>query len=358
MASEPHAARAVSLVVPGPLETATGGYIYDRRIFRELSQTGWQTSVIELDAGFPQPSDAALAEARLRFDELPAGSLVVIDGLALSGLLPILPLIVNRLNAIALIHHPLADETGIDARSAAQLEAAERAALAVVPQVIVTSPWTRRRLVDYSVQAERIAVVEPGVDRRGVMSDDTRSETVRMLTVASVTPRKGHEILVAALARLKTLDWSLRLAGAEHHDSDYADSIRAQVASAGLTDRVTWLGELAPERVIDEYAAADLFVLPSYLEGYGMALAEAVAHGVPVVSTTAGAIPDTVPGAAGRLVPPGDVGALAVVLAELIGDQDARRRLTQGVREAADSVSTWAQSARGFAAVLERCADR
>ncbi|HEY5666276.1 MAG TPA: glycosyltransferase family 4 protein [Gammaproteobacteria bacterium] len=352
MASDRPASRAVCLVVPGPLETATGGYLYDRRILAELEQSGWQTSVMELDASFPRPGAAALEEARSRFEALPAGRLVIVDGLALSGLLPILPSIVDRLSAVALIHHPLADETGIDARSAAQFEAAETAALALVPQVVVTSPWTRRRLADFGVEAERIAVIEPGVDRRRGRIDAVRSDTVRLLTVATVTPRKGHEILIAALARLEDLPWSLRLAGGAQHDPEHADSIRAQVARAGLTDRVAWLGELTSGRVFDEYAAADLFVLPSWLEGYGMALAEAVAHGVPVISTTAGAIPDTVPAAAGRLVPPGDVDALTVVLAELIGDRQARERLQQGARDAADSVPTWAQSAGRFADVL------
>jgi glycosyltransferase involved in cell wall biosynthesis len=107
-----------------------------------------------------------------------------------------------------------------------------------------------------------------------------------------------------------------------------------------------------------EYARASLFVLPSYLEGYGMALAEAIAHGLPVVSTTAGAIPDTVPATASRLVPPGDVDALANALAELIRDEKARRALERGARAAAAAVPTWVQSAEKFGDVLSHEARR
>jgi glycosyltransferase involved in cell wall biosynthesis len=352
MADRLRRAGAVCLVAPGPLETLTGGYVYDRRIFEELARLGWQTSLVALDPSFPVPDDAALEEARILFDALPDGSLVVIDGLALSGLLPLLPSIAARLEPVALIHHPLADETGLDFGVAARLEAAEKAALAKTRRVIVTSPWTRRRLADYGVGPERITVIVPGVDRYAVPVPEELAGSVGLLTVATITPRKGHAILIEALARLQSLDWTLRLAGGIDHDPECVRAVRAQIDRAGLADRVAWLGELSPEQVSGEYARAALFVLPSYLEGYGMALAEAIAHGVPVVSTTAGAIPDTVPATAARLVPPGDVDALTETLCELIGDSGARKALRLAARAEAQNVPTWAESASKFADML------
>jgi glycosyltransferase involved in cell wall biosynthesis len=350
--------RAVCLVVPGPLDTLTGGYVYDRRILQELKRLGWRTSTLALDASFPVPTEAAIRDASARFDQVPDGVVVVIDGLALSGLLPVLPAIAGRLETVALIHHPLADETGIDEALAERFEAAEKSALEQMTRVIVTSPWTRRRLADFGIEPERIHVIVPGVDRYPVSSQATLTDEFRLLTVATLTPRKGHAILVEALARLKSLDWSLRLAGGVDHDPEHARSIRAQIEREGLTDRVVWLGELSPASVSAEYARASLFVLPSYLEGYGMALAEAIAHGLPVVSTTAGAIPDTVPATASRLVPPGDVDALANALAELIRDEKARRALERGARAAAAAVPTWVQSAEKFGDVLSHEARR
>jgi glycosyltransferase involved in cell wall biosynthesis len=343
--------KSVCLVVPGSLATKTGGYIYDRRIFEELASAGWQTTTLSLDPSFPLPKETALREAKAGFDRIPDGHLVVIDGLALAGLTPLLPEIVARLRPIALIHHPLADETGIDAESASTLEAAEKSALALVPRVIVTSRWTRRRLVDYAVDSSRVAVVEPGIDR-GPLPDRAPSSTVRLLNVATITERKGHALLIESLARLQHLDWSLRCAGSLELDRRCARALEGQIDHASLGDRVALLGELMPDEVRDEYAKADLFVLPSYLEGYGMALAEAIAHGLPVVSTTAGAIPDTVPASASRLVPPGDIEALTETLRALIGDPAARAGLTFAARTAAERFSTWADAAREFEAVL------
>jgi glycosyltransferase involved in cell wall biosynthesis len=278
----------------------------------------------------------------------------VIDGLALAGLLAHLPKIVQRLNAVALIHHPLAEETGIHAERAIRLEAAERAALALVSRVIVTSPWTRRRLADYGVAPERVLVVEPGVDR-GAPRAREPSPGVRLLTVATITPRKGHDLLVEALARLRNLDWSLRCAGSLEHDRRHAEKLQALIEKNGMGERIRLLGELSPGQVCDEYASADLFVLPSYLEGYGMALAEAIAHGLPVISTTAGAIPDTVPKAASRLVAPGDIDALTEALREVIDDAAVRGRLVRSARAAAATLPSWAEAGRTFAAALRRC---
>jgi glycosyltransferase involved in cell wall biosynthesis len=347
--------KPVCLVVPGSLAIRTGGYIYDSRILRELASQGWQTTTLSLDRSFPSPTEAALRDARARFDQVPDGHLVVIDGLALAGLGPLLPDIVRRLDPVALIHHPLADETGIDAGRAAELAAAETSALALVPQIIVTSQWTRRRLSDYGVEPSRVAVVEPGIDR-GPLVERQPSSTVRLLTVATITPRKGHAILIQSLARLTHLDWSLRCAGSLELDPDCARSLSEQIEQSGLKDRVTLLGEQTPAQVRREYGAADLFVLPSWLEGYGMALAEAIAHGLPVVSTTSGAIPETVPASASRLVPAGDVDALTEALSDLIGDPAKHAALARGARNAADSVSTWHDAARNFAAVLTKVA--
>jgi glycosyltransferase involved in cell wall biosynthesis len=342
---------SVCLVFPGSLDTKTGGYIYDRRVFEELQNSGWHTTTLSLDSTFPKPTDSALREAKAGFDRIPNGQLVVIDGLALAGLTPLLPSIVARLHVIALIHHPLADETGIDSESARQFEAAEKSALALVPQVIVTSAWTRRRLADYAVDTSRVAVVKPGIDR-GPLVERVPSSTVRLLTVATITERKGHATLIEALSGLKHLDWSLRCAGSLELDFRCARALQQQIALADLRDRVALLGELAPDAVRDEYARADLFVLPSFLEGYGMALAEAIAHALPVVSTTAGAIPDTVPGSASRLVAPGDADALTEVLRQLISDPSARSKLATAAHDAAVSVSTWGEAAHDFAAVL------
>ena len=125
------------------------------------------------------------------------------------------------------------------------------------------------------------------------------------------------------------------------------------VVRLGLDERIKFAGELDQDALGPCYHGSDLAVLASFHEGYGMVLAEALARGLPVVSTTAGALPGTVPEAAGLLVPPGDPAALRRALARVMDDPALRGRLAEGAREARERLSTWPEAAARFAAALE-----
>jgi glycosyltransferase involved in cell wall biosynthesis len=169
-----------------------------------------------------------------------------------------------------------------------------------------------------------------------------------------VIPRKGYDVLVAALARLRHLPWRLVIAGDCGRSPQTSRGLRAEIARLGLTDRISLLGAVASDQMSPLYASVDLFVLPSRFEGYGMAYAEAIAHGVPVIGTTAGAIPQTVSADAGVLVAPDDVEALAAELQRLIASPDQRERLAAGAR--AVKFPSWSEQAARFARVLESLA--
>jgi glycosyltransferase involved in cell wall biosynthesis len=343
--------KAVDLVVPGSIETLTGGYIYDRRILAGLVAQGWETHVVSLPESFPSPSPAELETAAATLAAIPRGRVVVIDGLALAGLVPALPAQRERLRLVALVHHPLAYETGLDEDRAAALHAAEQAALEQVEKVIVTSRWTREALADFGVAPQRIAVVEPGTERGELHTGG--GGVPRLLCVASLTARKGHEVLLDALAELEDRRWHLYCAGSETREPDVAARIRGQIRALGLEERVTLLGEIAPERLAPHYAQADVFVLASHLEGYGMAFAEALAHGLPIVATQGGAVGGTVPTEAGLLVPTGDVDALAAALARVLDDPSELARLNVGAAAARTTLPSWAAAAARFARELE-----
>jgi glycosyltransferase involved in cell wall biosynthesis len=341
-------------VVPGDLATPTGGYAYDRRIIADLSAAGWHTRVLDIGDGFPRPTAAARAAAQRRIAALPSGSPIVIDGLAFGVLVKEAQALADRLRLIALVHHPLALETGLSAGESAALRDGERAALACARHVIVTSASTARLLLaDYGVTPDRLSIVRPGTDRVAVRPR-APAAVVDVLAVGSVVPRKGYDILVAALAKISQLPWRLIIAGDRERSAETARRLDADIARLGLADRVTFAGAVAPQRLLLLYGAADLFVLPSRFEGYGMAYAEAIAHGLPVIGTHAGAIPDTVPADAGVLVAVDDVNALARVLRRLIESPAERERLAAGARAAAASFPTWWESAALFARVLEQ----
>ena len=342
---------AVDFIVPGDIETLTGGYIYDRRVVEGLTERGWKTTVHSLDTGFPAPGRAALDEARAVFAAIPSGRLVVIDGLALGGSAAILRSETNRLRLCALVHHPLALETGLDAAETAALQRAETQSLAAVQRVIVTSPWTMRALADYGVSAERITVVKPGTDPAPPRRT-SNGATLRLLCVAALTARKGHAILFDALGRLADRDWHLQCAGSLTRDAALAAALRAEIERLGLGDRITLLGELAPDELAGHYENCDLFVLASYLEGYGMVLGEAIARGIPVVATAAGAIPDTVAPAASVLVPPGDSATLGRALATVMDDRELLSRLTEAAHAGRGTLPDWDETSKRFGEAL------
>jgi glycosyltransferase involved in cell wall biosynthesis len=346
--------KAAVFAVPGDLATPTGGYAYDRRMIAELAALGWRTDVLNLGEGFPRPTANTRAAACARLAALPSAAPIVIDGLAFG----VLPEAAKEMQAshllVALVHHPLALESGLSADEAAGLHVSERVALAAARRVVTTSAATARLLTaDYCIASERLSVVEPGTDR-GDARPRKNDDAVALLAVGAVVERKGYDLLVAALAKLKHLSWRLVIAGDHGRSPEAFRRLEADIAWFGLADRITLLGAVSAQQLASLYATSDLFVLPSRFEGYGMAFAEAIAHGLPVIGTTAGAIPQTVPAGAGILVRPDDVDALASALRRLIENPHERERLAAGARAA--TFPSWKEQAALFAGVLDRLA--
>ena len=345
-----------AFAVPGDLATPTGGYAYDRRMIAELGDLGWQVDLLNLGEGFPWPNEATRTTARTRLLAMPAGRTIIIDGLALGVLPETASQLAGRNPLLALVHHPLALEQGLSVERADALRASERAALAAVQGVVVTSAATARLVAaDYGVPAGRITVARPGSDP-APLAQASQDGVVRLLSVGAVVPRKGFDVLIAALATLPDLSWRLTIAGDRTRDRDAVAQLDADIARHALGNRIAALGAVSPQRLAALYAEADAFVLASRFEGYGMAYAEALAHGLPVIGTSAGAIPDTVPPDAGLLVAPGDIPAFAQALRRVIDDAELRQRLADAARAAALRLPTWRQSAEIFARALETLA--
>ena len=346
----------VCLVAPHPLDQRTGGYLYDRHMLDGLAQRGWRVVRQGARGRFPDPDAAARANVSEALARQPDGSRVVIDGLAMAGLPEPVAAHADRLRIVALVHHPVAEETGLDPQAAARLGALEARALAAATGVIVTSPFTGQVLIDrYGVDPACVRVAVPGTDRAaaaaGPAPGPAPGDPLQLLVVASVTRRKGHDILVRALAMLRNRAWRCVCAGSLDRAPEFAREVCATVEGAGLADRIRLVGECDPETLERLYAGSSIFVLPSHYEGYGMVLAEALAHGLPVVSTTAGAIPSTVPRDAGLLCAPGDDQALAAALATLLGDDARRRSMAAAARRHAEALPGWSDAA----VVFERC---
>jgi glycosyltransferase involved in cell wall biosynthesis len=350
----PQSVPDLRFAVPGDIETRTGGYIYDRRLMLELRGLGWAIQHLTWRSSFPFPDPADLSAAARSLAAQPDGSLILIDGLAFGAMPDLAEGESRRLRLVGLVHHPLAYETGLTPARHAMLLASERRALQAARAVICTGATTARTLTDnYGIAADCVFIARPGTDPASLGRAPARAtdDVVHLLSVGTVTHRKGHDLLVAALALVADLRWTCTIVGSLDRAPGTVATVREMIARQGLGDRIVLAGEVAD--LSDLYARADIFALASRYEGYGMAFAEALQHGLPVIATTGGAIPEVVPPSAGILVPPDNVAAMALALRRLIADPAARRGFAAGAREAAKALPRWEETARRVAAALQ-----
>ncbi|SON57613.1 D-inositol 3-phosphate glycosyltransferase [Hartmannibacter diazotrophicus] len=339
----------VVFAIPGDIDTLSGGYGYDRKLIEGLRAIGWTVTHLALPDGFPLPDASTRRAAAEHLNALPDGTSILIDGLAFSAMPEEMAELGQRTRLTALIHHPLGLETGLDEETSTRLLADERAALRHARHVIVTSPETARTLAaDFAVEPNRITVAVPGTEPGPRATGGNHPPHI--VTVASLIPRKGHDMLVAALATLSDLNWRSSFVGSSTLDPAWAEKIRAMVAASGLEGRIAILDQRQDVRAL--MADADIFCLPSRYEGYGMAFAEAMSQGLPIVGCRAGAVPDVVTPDAGILVEPEDIPALAAALRTMLTDEPLRRRYAEGAFASGRQLPGWNTTAGIVAGVL------
>jgi glycosyltransferase involved in cell wall biosynthesis len=328
---------------------ASGGNTYDRRMCEVLD-----LRAVPVSGDWPTPDAAARSALDDALAAIPDGSVALIDGLVACGVPEVVAPHARRLRFAVLLHLPLADETGLPADRAARLDTLERETLHAVTAVIATSDWAGRRLVDHhALDAERVHVAPPGTDPAPLA---TGSGT-RLLCLASVTPRKGQDVLAEALAGVADLPWTCDCVGSVRRDPAYVATVRDLIARHGLTDRLTLTGPLFDGDLDAAFAETDLLVLPSRGETFGMVVTEALARGIPVLTTAVDALPDTLGhapdgGLPGILVPADDVAALTEALRGYLTQEWLRDRLRAAARERRSELADWDAAAARLAGVL------
>lgn len=337
----------IALFVPAPFDTVSGGYLYDRRLVEGLRALGHEVRVVELDGRFPMPDEMAEASARAGFLGLAGDEIPLIDGLALPAFASLASELAAR-SAVGLIHHPTSLEPGPHQEALAERE---RALFAACGRLVTTSHFTARCMAPLGAEPSRIGVVEPGTDP-APRASGSGGPGARILSVGSIIPRKGHDVLLRALGRLTDLDWTLRIAGPPA-DPVHAEGLAALAEELGLTSRVTFLGSVTQSELDREYAAADLFALATHFEGFGMAAAEAQARGLPMALCTGGAIADLVGRGAAILAAPGDANSLSRGMRRPIYDPALRAAMAEASWAAGQSLPRWEDRAARFVTELE-----
>lgn len=327
----------------------TGGWVYNEALLDGLAGLGWRIERLTLPAGFPEPPAGARAAALARLAALPAGTLVLGDQICLSVLPELFAAAHLRIAVIA--HHPMLHEGGPRAERLAALEAR---ALPLAALVIANSAATRAELLrDWGVAPGRLVLAPPGTpvlpQARG-----SGQGGCALLSVGAVVPRKGHDLLVAALAPLATLDWRLTIVGDTGRAPDHLTALRAAIADAGLADRIRLTGALAEVEPL--WDGADAYVAAARHEGFGMAVAEALARGLPTVTAASGAVEGWLPPGAALLARSQD--ELTRGLARLIAEPATRRSLAAAARAAAPRLPRWQDCAATADAALRPLSPR
>ena len=339
---------SVHFVVPAGIDDParpSGGNAYDRRIADGLTAAGWTVHVHEVPGSWPSPDSQSLGALAAAVDSIPDGTVVLVDGLVASPSPEVLAPAAGRLRLVVLVHMPLKQER-------------EGTVLAAAAAVITTSAWARRALLDlYSLRADRVHVAEPGVEPAGLAPGTATAGA--LLAVAAVIPGKGHDLLLDALAPLKDLHWKCDCVGSVERDPAFVERLRHRALDGGLDGRLCFSGVQPQGELGRRYAAADVLILPSRAETYGMVIAEALARGLPVVAAEVGGVPEALGRGAdgtrpGLLVPPDDGVALGEAIRSWLEDAPLRRRLRAAARERRASLTDWSATTSAVAETLVR----
>ncbi len=342
--------------IPGDLATPTGGYVYARKILPLLAER-FPIEVCTLPGGFPLASEAELDVAAATLAALDApGTVFFIDGLAY-GALPLSTLQGLKRPVVALVHHPLGLEEGLPSSKRTHLLKTEGEALAFARHVVAPSHGTARELTRlFGVPAGKITIAEPGILRGKRAAAVPAAEPPHVVSVGTLTPRKGFGVLLDALNEVRDLPWRATIAGSVDQSPDTTALVRRKLEAYDFEERVRLAGQLEEAALSALYSTGDVFALASLYEGYGMAFAEAMAHGLPVVASGEGAVRDTVPDAAGFVCATGDVAAFSKALRALLSNAALRREKAGSAWRHGQTLPAWTRTADTIAHVLEHAA--
>lgn len=333
-------------VLPADLDDVTlasGGNTYDRRMCAALG-----LRKVLVAGRWPTPGTLARLDLHRVLAELPDGSVALIDGLVACGVPEVVVPHARRLRLVVLLHLQLGDETGLPRERAAGLDRRENEVLRAATAVVATSDWAARRAVEHhGLDPRRVHTAPPGTDPAPAATGTEAGN--RLLCVASVTVRKAHDVLAQALALVADLPWTCVCVGSVRRDPGYVRRVQDLIEHHGLTNRMILAGPLTDDELAHSFDKTDLLVLPSRRETYGMVITEAIARGIPVLTTAVDALPETA-GDAGMFVPADDASALAGSVRRWLTEPALRDEMRVAARNR--DLEDWPTAARRLAEVL------
>ena len=348
---------AVHVIVPEGIDDPgrpSGGNVYDRRVCDGLASLGWTVHEHSVPGRWPRPDAASLHALAAAVKRIPDDAIVLLDGLVASTAPDLLTPHACRLRLVVLVHMPLGHRPPND--GAGEVRMRERTVLAAAAAVVTTSRWARRRLLElYPLRGDRLHVAQPGVDAAALATGT--GDGGALLCIAAVTFDKGHDVLLNALATIPDLSWRCVCVGSLDRDPTFVEALHRRTANGGLADRVSFPGPRTGAHLDRSYDVADLLVLASRAETYGMVVVEALARGLPVIAADVGGLTEALGHGAdgirpGLLVPPEDPAAFGGALRAWLSDAELRRELRRAAHERRETLSGWGTTTSVIARVL------
>lgn len=335
----------IGLLIYGSLDTLSGGYLYDRKLVAFLREQGDEVNIISL----PWRNYAAHLSDNLSFRLPPNLDILIQDELNHPSLLA-----ANQHKpypVVSLVHHLRCSEL----RPAWQnnfYRLVERRYLQSVDGFIFNSQTTRKVVTSLIGNKKPEIVAYPPTDRFGaalpeafVLSRAAEPAPLRLLFIGNVIPRKGLETLLEALHRSSTT-FHLDVVGSIVSDPAYGQKMQRLATVYGLRSTVNFHGPLDNLPLIEKMRSAQVMVVPSSYEGFGIVYLEGMAFGLPAIGTTAGAAGEIIAdGETGFLVHPGDAATLAARLEALSADRNLLARLAFNARQRYQHQPSWQQTA-------------
>lgn len=338
-------------LIPGDINTLTGGYVYDKIIIEGLEKLGYSVTVHQLSNDFPFPSKENLKKCEVVVKNIPTDNPVFIDSLAFGPMHKILLLNRGKNPVIPIMHLPLPKNPNFSKAEQDQFILPEQNALKLAVKIIAVSGFTKQIIMDYGIEASKIEIITPGfsyLPRKASFPDFPE----KILCVGSYLPGKGQLLLVKALAKIRHLKWTLTMCGIQDFDPHYFKKIQSEIETEKLGSRIFVNPPVSGESLSKAYLEADLFILPSYFENFSMALNDALYCGIPVITTDGGGIPFSVPHNMSVIVPKGNENELKQAIEKVLTDSAYYKNLCKATSTYYQSANSWNNSINLFQAIL------
>ena len=337
----PEGSMDVFFLLSGDINSLTGGHLYNRHMVEGLKQKGHRVKVLRLDESTILTHAIELKSSSY-FNTLPPGSCVLIDSLVLGNIPGALKKYSEKLTFIGLIHLPLTYNP-LPGKNRKHIATREVKAMMFTRHLVVTGRFTLRMLMEAGISHEKISLIEPGVENYPRKRYYADLPSV-LLCISNYSQIKDQLLLVRAINKLRYNKWTLHMYGNTNTEKPYVTRLKSIIANKKMNDRILLHDSIDRNNISEAFLASDLFVLPSRFETYGMVLTEALAHGLPVVTTNSGNIPDTVPQTMGVFTEPGNLDSLVSAITLLFTNSQHYQSLCMAASGYYRQAKTWQNS--------------